>query len=129
MQPDPILPGDCPPSESSSAHGEVFRCCKGNPPTSADMVTSEESGRLADADPCLRRALSVFRDEQDAIHQVMLFRRWKRKSVAKATLQESHGRTMPTSGQLPSHTSWWPAPGLGATERAAVFQVVHEVQA
>jgi hypothetical protein len=93
------------------------------------METHEESGRLPDADPCLRRAMSVFREERDAEHQVRLFRRWKRKFVAKATLGVSHGQVMPTKGQLPSHTSWWPAEILDSAGRASLFAVVLEVHA
>lgn len=92
------------------------------------METHEESGRLPNAAPCLRRALSVFRQEQDAEHQVRLFQRWKRKCVARATLLASHGSVMPTAGHQPSHTSWWPAENLSTAGRAALFSVVREVQ-
>ena len=78
--------------------------------------------------PVLRKALSVFRDKQDAEHQARLFRRWKRKCVAKATLFTKHGWVMPTNGQQPTHTSWWPAQGIAAAGRAAIFSVVIEVQ-
>jgi hypothetical protein len=92
------------------------------------METAEESGRLPNANACLRRALSVFRSEQDAEHQARLFRRWKRKYVAQATLRSDHGDMMPTDGQQPSHTSWWPATNLGPADRAALFHALHEVQ-
>jgi hypothetical protein len=129
LHPSPAAQADCPPVEASSAHGDVYRCCKSNPPAAADMETHEESARLPDADPCLRRAVSVFRDQQDAEHQVRLFRRWKRKFVARAQLLPTHGQVMLTKGQQPTHTSWWPAPGLDPAGRAALFLVVLEVQA
>lgn len=87
------------------------------------METHEESGRLPDADPCLRRALSVLRSQSDAEHQLRLFRRWKQKFVARTTLQPVHGHTMLTQGQQPTHTSWWPAPGCDVQQRAALFFV------
>lgn len=119
---------DCPPPEASPVDGDVYRCCKQSPPSDRDMQTHEESGRLPDADSCLRRALSVFRSEIDAQHQVRLFRRWPTKYVAKATLTGAHGQSMQTTGQQPTHTSWWPAESLDPTARAALFTVVSEVQ-
>lgn len=92
------------------------------------MQTHEESGRLPDADPCLRRALSVFRSKTDAQHQVRLFRRWRRKFIAKAALNGAHGRSMSTTGQQPTHTSWWPAESLDPAARAALFTVICEVR-
>lgn len=119
---------NCPPAEATAVDGEVYRCCKSSPPSEADMQTHEESGRLPDADPCLRRALSVFRSETDAQHQVRLFRRWPRKFVAKAALSGEHGRSVLTTGQQPTHTSWWPAESLDPAERAALFAVVCELR-
>jgi hypothetical protein len=119
---------DCPPTGAAAVDGNVYRCCKSSPPSDADMQTHEESGRLPDADPCLRRALSVFRSETDAQHQVRLFRRWRRKCVAMASLDPGHGRSMLSTGQQPTHTSWWPADSLNPAARAALFAVVCEVQ-
>ena len=119
---------DCPPAGAAAVDGDVYRCCKSSPPSDADMRTHEESGRLPDADPCLRRGLSVFRSESDAQHQVRLFRRWRRRFVAKAALDGGHGRSMLTTGQQPTHTSWWPAESLNPAARAALFAVVCEVQ-
>ena len=92
------------------------------------MQTHEESGRLPDADPCLRRALSVFRSKADAQHQVRPFRRWRKKFIARASLEGSRGRAMLSPGQQPTHTSWWPAESLNAAARAALFAKVCEVQ-
>lgn len=118
---------DCPPAGAVPADAEVYRCCKKKPPSPKGMQTHEEAGREPDADPCLRRALSVFRTEIDARHQVRLFRRWRRKFIAKASLKAHHGQLMATRGRQPTHTSWWPAQGLGPTERASLFEVVSEV--
>lgn len=119
---------DCPPAGAAAVDGDVYRCCKSIPPSDRDMQTNEESGRLLEADPCLRRALSVFRSEADAQHQLRLFRRWRRRFVAKAALDGGHGRSMLTSGQQPTHTSWWPAESLNPAARAALFVLVCEVQ-
>jgi hypothetical protein len=90
------------------------------------METAEESNRLPHAPACLRRALSVFRTLQDAEHQLRLFRRWKKKYVAQAHLDDIHGRTKLTSGQQPTHTSWWPSPRVSRQDRAALFSIVVE---
>lgn len=92
------------------------------------MTTHEETNRLVDADPCLRRALSVLRSLEEAQHQARLFRGWKRKFVARGTLTSDHGRAMLTSGKHPTHTSWWPADSLDAAARARLFVVVCEVR-
>ncbi len=119
---------DCPPAGATAVTGDVYRCCKADPPSTADMQTHEETGRLPAADPCLRRALSVFRSETDAQHQVRLFPGWRRRFVAKATLNAGHGQSMLSTGQQPTHTSWWPAESLAPASRAALFTVVCEVR-
>lgn len=119
---------DCPPAVAVPAGGDVFRASKNNPPTASDMQTHHETGRLTDADPCLRKALSVFRSREEAEHQVRLFRRWKRKYVVWAELTSAHGMTLPTPAHNhPSHTSWWPAVDLDAAARAALFSLACEV--
>lgn len=118
---------ECPPRDAEACAGLYYRCCKNSPPASSDMRTSEETGRLPAADPCLRRALSVFRSVEDADHQVRLFPGWKKKFVATASLAAEHGRSMLTSGRQPTHTSWWPADGLDSVARAALFVVAREV--
>ncbi len=121
------LSTDCPPSEAVAAEGEVYRCCKSRPPSSRDLQTHEELGRLPKADACLRRSLSVFRNETDARHQVRLFPGWRKRFVARGVLKASHGHVMMTSGRQPTHTSWWPAASLVPAGRAALFEVVCEV--
>jgi hypothetical protein len=119
---------ECPPVGAGPVDGDVFRCCKSSPPSEADMLTHEETGRLPDADPCRRRSLSVFRSELDAQHQVRLFLRWRRKFVAKAALNGGHGHAMLSKGERPTHTSWWPSNSLDAASRAALFAIVCEVR-
>ena len=117
---------ECPPSDASDVNSEVYRCCKNDPPEEREMQTAEEQERLLDADPCLRRALSVFLLEEDATHQIRLFRRWKKKFIAKAQLSSQHGKAKATG--KPTHTSWWPADSLTTLDRAELFTVVCEVE-
>lgn len=99
-------PADCPPADADDASGVVFRLVKGDPPTAGDFVTHFESGRLPNAPACLRCGLSVFRELQDAVHLRRLFPRLG-SMIAQGTLQSSHGKTKLTSGQQPTHTTWW----------------------
>lgn len=119
---------DCPPVDSSDADGPVYRCCKNSPPAEREMKTAAEADRLPDADPCIRQALSVFQTQEDAVHQIHLFRRWRRKLIARATLKPEHGRVKLTKGKQPSHTSWWPAGTLDLGARAGLFSVIAEVE-
>ena len=119
---------DCPPTDASDAIGPVYRCCKNSPPAEREMKTAAEAGRYPDADPCLRQALSVFESQDDAVHQIHLFQRWKRKFIANATLKPEHGKIKLTEGKQPSHTSWWPAGSLDLAARAGLFSVIEEVE-
>ena len=119
---------DCPPADAEPAKGWVFRGSKNNPPIAADMRTHHETGRLVDADPCRRKALSVFRSRLEAEHQARLFRGWKRKYIVQAELASAHGKTRPTpTRDRPSHTSWWPSASLDAAARVALFSLTCEV--
>ena len=119
---------NCPPMLAESAAGEVYRCAKACPPAPQDMETAEEQDRLHHAEPCLRRALSVFRSYEDAQHQVLLFRGWQRRYVVHATLMAQHGRTLTTRGSQPTHTSWWPSERLTLADRCSLFTEGEEVQ-
>lgn len=120
--------GSCPPYDAMGANATVFRCCKSNPPADRDMRTAAECDLHPHADACLRRALSVFLTQAEAEHQVRLFRRWRKKFVARAVLTDIHGKAKATPGCQPSHTSWWPADDLSPDRRANLFRTVFEVQ-
>ncbi|MCU0873206.1 MAG: hypothetical protein MUE50_12775 [Pirellulaceae bacterium] len=74
------------------------------------------------APPCLRCGLSVFRETRDAIHQRQLLPKLG-SLIAEATLLAEHGKTKPTEGRQPSHTTWWAYEGVN---RASLFSVVRE---
>lgn len=118
---------DCPPADAEPAYGRVYRCAKSGTLKASDMLTHEEKGRMPEADPCLRRALSVFRSQSDAEHQMRLFRGWRQKFIHVAVLDEQHGKTKLTSGRQPSHTSWWPATALSVEDRAGLFSLINSV--
>lgn len=119
---------NCPPHDAEPPSGLYFRCCKNSPVAASDMETVEEQNRLLNADACKRKALSVFTSLDDAKHQALLFRGWKRRYVASGALEGIHGVAKPTSGQQPSHTSWWPAANLNPNHRADLFLEVELAQ-
>lgn len=115
---------DRPPPEAVDAEGSVFRLVKNSPPCESDLATHWETGRLKNAPECLRCGLSVFREIRDAVHQRRLMPKlgpW----IARATLAPEHGKTKLTTGQQPTHTTWWSYEGVG---RVALFSVVAEVR-
>ena len=112
-------PEACPPDEASDAEGIVFRLVDRDPPAASDFVTHFESGKMPKAPQCLRCGLSVFRDLRDAIHQRELFPKLGRY-VARGRLLPQDGKTMLTTGRMPTHTTWWPFPEI---QRAGPFSV------
>lgn len=101
----------------------MFRISKEKPVTAACMKSHYETGKLPKADPCLRCGLSVFREIEDAINQQGLMPKLGNK-IAKAELLAEHGKAVPTKGQQPSHTTWWPCDGV---DRASLFCVIQEL--
>ncbi len=62
---------NCPPKEAEDAAGEYYRCVKRDPPIGEDFETAEGQHRYPDADPCMRKAVSLFRDLKSAEHQLV----------------------------------------------------------
>ena len=115
-------PKDCPPNDAIDATGDVFRIVKNKPPNNDDMASHHESGKLPNANPCLRCGLSVLQELGDAIHQRKLLPKLG-KLIAKCTLEAVNGKVKPTSGAQPTHMTWWPYEGVA---RAQLFVVVNE---
>ncbi len=115
-------PADCPPANAADAAGDVFRLVKHDPPRAEDTASHMETGKLPKAPPCLRCGLSVFREIRDAVHQRQLLPKLG-SLIAAATLLAEHGKTKPTEGRQPSHTTWWAYEGVN---RASLFSVVRE---
>ena len=116
-------PPGCPADETPDAAGVVFRIAKANPVTAACMESHHESGKLPNADPCLRCGLSVFREEEDAINQQNLLPKLGR-IIASLDLLAEHGKACLTKGQQPTHTTWWPYEGV---DRASQFVVIRDL--
>jgi hypothetical protein len=113
-------PINCPPNHAQHSEVEVFRIVKDDPPTATDMLSHHETGRLPKADPCLRCGLSVFRVLADAQNQQQLMPRLGNR-IARGVLLPTHGKSLPTPGIQPTHTTWWPFVGV---IREGFFSVV-----
>lgn len=113
-------PVGCPPPDSQTADGLVYRIVNHDPIRDEDFLSQFELGRAASADPCLRRSLSVFTKATDALHRRKLTPRLG-GYIAEGTLEASHGQTKHPGGDKSSHTEWWPYAGI---DRKATFNVI-----
>ena len=116
-------PPGCPDSSIPDADLRVFRLVKSDPVSEFDMRSHHETGRLRNANPCLRCGLSVFQTVEDAQSQFGLMPRLGGK-IAEGEIKPSHGKACLTSGSQPTHTTWWPREGVN---RTALFAVIMEV--
>ena len=115
-------PDGCPPDAAGSAGGTVFRLVKANPCCDSDFLSHLEVGKMPDAPACLRCGLSVFGDDSDAAHMARKYPKIGHL-IARGELSEAHGRAMLTTGQRPTHTTWWP---YAEVIRKDLFEVVRE---
>lgn len=113
-------PPGCPPTDSEIASGVVYRIVNNDPVQDGDFLSQFELGKALNADECLRRSLSVYTQLADAEHRRRLTPKLGRL-IARATLDQSHGKMKHTGGAKSSHTEWWPCEGI---DRKAGFLVV-----
>lgn len=116
-------PQGCPSNDTPPAEVEIFRIVRHDPVLPTDFQSHLETGRLPQADPCLRCGLSVFRLIEDAWNQQKLLPNLG-KRIARANLNPEHGKACLTKGQQPTHTTWWPYRDVN---RAELFTVVKGV--
>ena len=117
-------PESCPPADAEDAGGVYFRLVNASPPSVSDFESHLESGRVPKGPPCLRAGLSVFRTLRDVRHQAALIPALG-SMIAQATLDAAHGKSKPTKGKVPSHTTWWP---YADTDRRVLFSVVEQIE-
>lgn len=100
-------PDHCPPTSASDVSGDVYRFVRNDPVAASDMRSWEDDDiKPGCGDKCQRCALSVLRKVEDvrsARQAIPLFRKWK---VARALLNESHGKLAQT-GSHRWHYSLW----------------------
>jgi len=108
--PQDWAPG-CPPSDSVSAHGVVYRIVVSNPCQESDFLSFDEEKRVLRSlppCPCMPLGLSVFPDKEDAAYMSRKMPRLG-KFLTRGNLSPADGVTKLTAGQRPSHTTWWPS--------------------
>lgn len=113
-------PAGCPPAEARPADGEVYRLVKSDPPVADDFATWLELGKSNPARECESAGLSVFRNLEDATNYAGKYPHLGER-VAKGSLGDQHGITMPTPRRGNSHLTWWPYEGI---IRHSLFSVI-----
>ena len=115
----------CPPSDSASADGIVYRIVVSNPCRVSDFLSFNEKKRVLRSlpCPCMPLGLSVFSNKDDAVWMSRSMPRLG-KFLARGNLSSVDGVTMLTPGQRTSHTTWWPS---CECVRLELFREVEEV--
>lgn len=99
------FPPDCPPDTATDASGIVYRIVAGESLSAADFLTYHELGKLPDANPCRRCAVSVFDSFAYALHCLCMSPRLG-TAISEGELEAGHGKTQLTS-ESSGHVSWW----------------------
>lgn len=116
------LPANCPPSSAALCALTVFRRASGTPPTTYDMLSYAELGKVVKgARACQSHGLSVYTDRRDAEHNVKAFPGCGGTQIVEATLTHGDGVVAHTPNQQKpdSHHTWWP---YSSVDRAALFK-------
>lgn len=101
------LPKFCPPSNAIAPQSEIFyRVAKGDPTQNSDFFSQRklQPDKQFNVDECIARAISIFRDTEDAI-RISLLPKFKGGAIAEIILTEKDGLIMKTFKD--SHYSWW----------------------
>lgn len=95
------FPDGCPDPKYPETNGTVFRLIRNDPD---DYKTQAELNGYVDADPCRRRALSVYNARAHAEYYLKVYTRYS--AIAQADLRPAHGRIKRT-GSNKGHCSLW----------------------
>lgn len=112
------FPSGCPPATAKDSSGECFRIVKTSPMTDDDFKSYKELDKLPNANQCKRCGVSVFDSAANAKFHLDL-RPDLGTVIAKATLDNSHGKLSDASGSGSGHMEWWP---YAHVNRRALFQ-------
>jgi hypothetical protein len=120
-----FFPVDCPPADAVAVVREVLRFVEHDPPLADDFQPVLLSGRwFPPQRRCEAAGLSVFTELADAAAYRRRFKGFRRRRVARGTIQPDHGLTEETPSQIcPSHVTWWVAEGVAAE---TLFVIVPE---
>lgn len=112
---------DCPPPDAMDATGTYFRRVSCAPPSAECFLSYEELGRkVSAAARCKSRGLSVFTVLEDAKAYAERYPDGG-TLIARAVLDHTDGKAMPTGPCGTSHTTWWPYPGIARHKKFSVL--------
>lgn len=127
------FPENCPPPQASPANGIFYRIVKTDSPELRDFVSvyhenpkrAESAIKSGNRTKCETMGLSVYADKNDAIDCAQRYRKLG-NMIAHLELVPTSGKTAPTYGGWPSHTTWWKAEGH---DPVSLVQFVQDVDA
>jgi len=104
-----FFPDSCPPQDSSSATGIVYRLINGQVPKEYDFKPYRQlyPDRVFDIPECQACSLSVYTDKADVVRLKKRIPATRNKKVACGSLNSSCGKLKPTPSKENSHHSWW----------------------
>ncbi len=120
-----FFPANCPPPDAVAIVRVVHRFVDHDPPTAADFEPVLLSGRgFTPERTCDAAGLSVFSDPVHAGNYRRRYKGFRRRRLARGTIQKHHGLTKDTPSEIcPSHVTWWVPEGIAAE---AMFTVILE---
>jgi hypothetical protein len=111
------FPADCPPDDATDAVGNFYRFAESDPVTGKDCICLwiRQNGNIQGANKCGACGLSVFTDLKDADRLRKIFKTYRKKHLAAASLATPTGKikSTPTSA-IKSHHTWWVPIGVQA---------------
>lgn len=109
MQWPDFFPDECPPDNSESATGIVFRLISGNKPKEKDFLSYRElyPSKKFKLPECRVCSLSVYKLADDIERLKRRVPATRKKKLSKGSLSSKYGKIKHTPTQGDSHHSWW----------------------
>lgn len=104
----PHLPDNCPPEDAQSSSGTVYRMVTDKPSNQDFLSFRELKPQKSYPSDCIASGLSTYTDPEGVRRLQSRVPRFRKMKVAKANLDESHGKMKNTPSNLHiSHHTWW----------------------
>ena len=122
------LPEDCPPDTALPADGTYYRVVNNDPLESGDFVSvyhlNANRGRNVQRrriTQCQSMGLSVYADITSARKCAGRYPNLGNK-IARVSLTPGAGKILETSGQFPSHHTWWKYEEYNPAEHSEIVE-------
>lgn len=115
------FPSECPPIDASKFDGDIYYLVATAPPTPADFRCALELNKFKSHPLCIRASLSCAVTYEEIKGRRANGPLLRNHSIAKATLDESHGVIKQTYS--PGHYSMWLTPTTLSTAHE-IFEVL-----